>query len=450
MNQGQKMLDSAQALIKKTAEKMNLDSEMIKRLVEPEYVHEFSFKVKMDNGKDKIFKGWRIQHNSALGPYKGGIRFHPETVREEVQALATLMSIKCAVAGLPYGGGKGGVAVDPKTLSKAELERLSREYVKKIAHFIGEDVDVPAPDVNTNSEIISWMIDEYQKIKGYKSLATFTGKPVSMGGSLGRTEATGRGGLFVLQALIKKIIASTPNFFDAMGTPTPLKRKKIGVSANLEEKVPSLENITIAVQGFGNVGYYFAKLAEKEGFKIVAVSDSKGGVYVKDGLSVEKTMECKKEKGMVAGCYCKGSVCDIKYGRTISNEELLELPVDILVPAALENVINEKNMNKIKAKIILEMANGPLIEEAYEYLSKKGVIIIPDVLANAGGVTVSYLEWVQNKAGFYWSEEEVNSKLKVMMERAFEAIWEKSVSRKIPLKEAAFEVAIERIVKAMV
>ncbi len=440
MNTGQKMLESAQALIKKTAEKMNLDSEMIKRLVEPEYVHEFSFKVKMDNGKDKVFKGWRIQHNSALGPYKGGIRFHPETVREEVQALATLMSIKCAVAGLPYGGGKGGVAFDPKTLSKAELERLSREYVKKIAHFIGEDVDVPAPDVNTNPEIMSWMIDEYQKIKGYKSPATFTGKPVSMGGSLGRTEATGRGGLFVLQALIKKIIASTPNFFDAMGTPTPLKRKKIGVSENLEEKVPSPKNITIAVQGFGNVGYYFAKLAYEAGFKIVAISDSKGGVYDEKGINPEKIMAYKKKTGKVSEFS----------GKEVTNEKLLELPVDILVPAALENVINEKNMSKIKAKIILEMANGPLTEEAYQYLSKKGVIIVPDVLANSGGVTVSYLEWVQNKAGFYWSEEEVNSKLKVMMERAFEAIWQKSVSRKIPLKEAAFEVAIERISKAMV
>jgi glutamate dehydrogenase/leucine dehydrogenase len=417
--QGKKMLESAQALIKKTAEKMKLDEEVVNRVIEPEFAHEFALTVTMDNGKKKVFKGWRIQHNSALGPYKGGIRFHHDTVREEVQALATLMSIKCAVAGLPYGGGKGGVKVDPKKLSKTELERLSRAFSARIAHVIGEDIDVPAPDVNTTPEIMSWMVDEYQKIKGYKSPATFTGKPVAMGGSLGRTEATGRGGLFVLQALIEKL---------------KIKNKKL----------------TIAVQGFGNVGYYFAKLSEEEGFKILAVSDSKGGVYVKDGLSVEATLRCKKEKGMVAGCYCKGSVCDIKYGRTISNNELLELPVDILVPAALENVINEKNMKNIKAKIIVEMANGPITEEAYEYLSKKGTIIVPDVLANSGGVTVSYLEWVQGKAGYWWSEKEVNNKLEEMIVRAFNAIWDRSVKNKIPLKQAAFEVAIERITSAMV
>ena len=416
MNPGQKMLESAQALITKTAKKMQLDEEMIKRLIEPEFSHEFVLTITMDNGKKRVFKGWRIQHNSALGPYKGGIRFHRDTVREEVQALATLMSIKCAVAGLPYGGGKGGIVVDPKTLSKVELERLSRAFAARIAHIIGENVDVPAPDVNTTPEIMGWMLDEYQKIIGYKSPATFTGKPVSMGGSLGRTEATGRGGLFVLQALLEKIRHQT--------------------AKNLVSS--SFNDLTIAVQGFGNVGYYFAKLSAEEGFKIVAVSDSKGGVYVRDGLSVETTLECKKKKGMVAG------------GKSITNEELLELPVDILVPAALENVINDQNMKKIKAKIILEMANGPITEEAYEYLSKKGVVIIPDVLANSGGVTVSYLEWVQGKAGYFWSEKEVNEKLKVMIERAFEAVWQKSIAKKMPLKQAAFEVALERITQAFV
>jgi len=417
------MLESAQALITKTAERMRLDSEMIKRLIEPEFSHEFALTITMDSGRQKVFKGWRIQHNSALGPYKGGIRFHPETVREEVQALATLMSIKCAVAGLPYGGSKGGIVVDPKKLSKGELERLSRAFAGRIARVIGVDVDIPAPDVNTTPQIMAWMIDEYQKVVGYKSPGTFTGKPVTIGGSLGRTEATGRGGLFVLQALLKK---------------------------RANHNSPLQKNLTIAVQGFGNVGYYFAKLAEAEGFKIVAVSDSKGGVYVGDGLSVETTMKCKREKGMVAGCYCRGSVCDLKSGRTISNEELLELPVDILVPAALENVISEKNMKKIKAKIILEMANGPITEEAYEYLSKQGVVIIPDVLANSGGVTVSYLEWVQGRQGYWWSEEEVNKKLEEMIVRAFRAIWDRSVEKKIPLKQAAFEVAIERITSAMV
>lgn len=401
------MLESAQALITKTAEKMELDREMIKRLIEPEFAHEFALTITMDSGKKKVFKGWRIQHNSALGPYKGGIRFHPETVREEVQALATLMSIKCAVAGLPYGGGKGGIVVDPKKLSKPELERLSRAFANRIAHVIGEDIDVPAPDVNTTPEIMSWMIDEYQKIIGRKSPATFTGKPVSMGGSLGRTEATGRGGLFVLLALLAK-----------------LKKKSKGT--------------TVAVQGFGNVGYYFAKLASEVGFKVVAISDSKSGVYDKNGIDLDRALKNKKEKGTVS------------YGKTISNEELLELDVDVLVPAALENMVNEKNMAKIKADIIVEMANGPLTQEAYEYLAKKGKVIVPDVLANSGGVTVSYLEWVQGKAGYYWSEKEVNDKLKEMITRAFEAIWKKSVEKKMPLKQAAFEVALERITSAMV
>lgn len=429
MNQGQKMLESAQALIINTAKKLKLGKEKIKRLIEPEYIHEFTFEVKMNNGEKKVFKGWRIQHNSALGPYKGGIRFHPNTTKEEVQALATLMTIKCAVAGLPYGGGKGGVMVDPKVLSETELERLSREYVKKIAYFIGENLDIPAPDVNTNSQIMAWMIDEYQKIKGIKSPATFTGKPIEMGGSLGRSEATGRGGVIVLKALLSKLSSNNQN-------------------QNFKQFKNS--KLTIAVQGFGNVGYHFAKIAEYEGFKIVAVSDSKGGVFVKDGLSVETTLKCKKEKGTVAGCYCKGSVCDVKFGQTITNEQLLELPVDILVPAAMENVISEKNMKNIKAKIIVEMANGPITEEAYQYLTKKGVIIIPDVLANSGGVIVSYLEWVQGKQGYWWSEEEVNDRLNEMMKKAFEKIWQKKIEKNISLKEGAFEMALEKIIKAMV
>lgn len=414
-NTGDEMLKTAQDIITDAAEAVGLDKGRIETLVEPEMVHEFTMPVRMDDGTIRNIKGWRIQHNSALGPYKGGIRFHPGVCRSEVQALATLMSIKCAVVGLPYGGGKGGVVVDPKSLSKTELERVSRAYARKIAPFIGPDLDVPAPDVNTNPTIMAWMQDEYENVVGHKSPATFTGKPVNRGGSLGRTEATGRGGVIVLKAL-HSVLSSLP------------------------------EHPTIAVQGYGNVGYYFAEIAHDEGYTVVAVSDSKGGVHVAEGLDPQTTHACKEEKGSVAGCYCKGSVCDVKFGKTISNEELLTLDVDILVPSALENAINSGNMKDIKAKVIIEMANGPITEEAYEYLTKKGVVIVPDVLANAGGVSVSYLEWVQGKQGYWWTESEVNAKLEQIMEKAFHEIWKKSQTKKISLKKAAFEVAIERIV----
>src|SRR3989344_3820096 len=433
MNTGRKMLESAQAIILKTAKSLKLANELIERLIQPNVIHELNFSV----GK-KIYKGFRIQHNNNLGPYKGGIRFHPNVSHEEVQALATLMTIKCAVVGLPFGGGKGGVIVNPKTLSESELKDLSLAYVRAISNFIGPELDVPAPDVNTNPKIMAWMVDEFIKLKvkneklkiNEKTLnklrATFTGKPINIGGSLGRTEATGRGGVFILKALLNK-----------------LKNSKV---YNLK-----FNNLTVAVQGYGNVGYYFSKLANQEGFKVVSVSDSKGAVLVKEGLDPDTTMNCKKEKGSVAGCYCKGSVCDIRFGRTISSESLLELPVDILVPAALENVINESNMKKIKAKIIVEMANGPVTEKAYRYLTKQGVIIIPDVLANSGSVTVSYLEWYQNMHGERWSEDKVNNKLKIMMDSAFNSIWEKASKFKaLDLKRAAFEVAIERIVNKMV
>lgn len=441
-NTGIKMLESAQAIILKTAIRLNLSKELTDRLIQPNVIHELNFSV-----GNTIYKGYRIQHNNNLGPYKGGIRFHPNVSREEVQALATLMTIKCAVAGLPYGGGKGGVVINPKNLSEKQLEALSRAYARAISNFIGPELDVPAPDVNTNPKIMEWMSDEYEKIvkNSYKSLkiadrtnpnylqplktnsnylrATFTGKPINYGGSLGRTEATGRGGVIVLKSLITKLNSQSK-------------------SNNL--KIPQL---TVAVQGYGNVGYYFAKIGAEEGFKIIGASDSKGAILVKNGLDPALTLKCKKDKGTVAGCYCVGSVCDIRFGKTISNDEIQELPVDILVPAALENTINKDNMKKIKAKIIVEMANGPVTEDAYDYLSKKGVIIIPDVLANSGGVTVSYLEWLQNMHNEKWSEEKVNKKLQIFMDKAFAAIWKKAITYEfLDLKRAAFEVAIERIV----
>lgn len=421
------MLQTAQNTIIKTGKVMGLSNETIDRLVQPNAIHEFVLQVKMDTGKKQLFKAYRIQHNNNLGPYKGGVRFHANVSRDEVQALATLMTIKCAVAGLPYGGGKGGIIFNPKEVSEGELKRISEEFARAIAPIIGPEVDVPAPDVNTNGQIMKWMTDEYIKSQGanLKSKynitqlhSTFTGKQIEEGGTLGRTEATGRGGVAILEALLAK-----------------QNKDKSGIK--------------IAVQGFGNVGYYFAKIAAEQGMHVMAVSDSKGGITGKDGLDVAKIMECKKEKGNVAGCYCVGGVCDIKQGKKISNEELLELPVDVLVPAALENVINIDNMHKIQAKIIIEMANGPISEEAYDYLTKKGVVIVPDVLANSGGVAVSYLEWYQNMNGQIWTEQKVNDKLYGMMKTAFEEIWKTYEKRKTSLKQAAFETAIGRIMQKM-
>lgn len=434
------MLKTAQNTIIKTGRGMGLSQEVIERLVQPDSIHEFILQVAMDNGKKRLFSAFRIQHNDNLGPYKGGIRFHPNVSRDEVQALATLMTIKCAVAGLPYGGGKGGVIFNPKEYSERELERISKAFAKAISPIIGPEVDVPAPDVNTNGQIMKWMTDEYinQNLKSKSKYsktqlrATFTGKMITEGGTLGRTEATGRGGVAITESLLAKL-----------------------------KKDP--KQMKVAVQGFGNVGFYYAKIAEERGFTIVAVSDSKGGVtsvnQLKSAetsaalggsvitLDIEKIMSCKKEKGEVAGCYCVGGVCDIKQGKKITNEELLGLHVDILVPAALENVINKENMHTIRAKIIIEMANGPVSEDAYDYLTKKGVLIIPDVLANSGGVAVSYLEWYQNMKGQTWSEEKVNKKLHMMMSDAFEEIWRTYQKRKTSLKQAAFETAIGRIIK---
>ncbi len=416
------MLKTAQNTIIKTGKNLGYSQEVIDRLVQPNAIHEFNLQVKMDNGKKKLFTAFRIQHNNNLGPYKGGIRFHPNVSRDEVQALATLMTIKCAVAGLPYGGGKGGIIFNPKEYSEKELERISKAFAKAISPIIGPEVDVPAPDVNTNGQIMKWMTDELivqrKKLKVESSKlkqlrATFTGKMIKEGGTLGRTEATGRGGVAIMEALLAKLISNPQS---------PISHK------------------TIAVQGFGNVGYYFAKIAQERGFTIVAVSDSKGGVIAEsrkskvESLDIEKIMECKKEKGELVG-------------KKITNEELLELNVDILVPAALENVINKENMHKIRAKIIIEMANGPVSEDAYDYLTKKGVLIIPDVLANSGGVAVSYLEWYQNMKGQTWSEEKVNKKLHTMMSDAFEEIWRTYQKRKTSLKQAAFETALGRIIK---
>ena len=431
----------------------------IEILKQPQRILNVTIPVKMDDGKISIFQGYRVQHNNARGPYKGGIRYHHNVSMDEVKALAFWMAMKCAVADLPLGGAKGGVIVDPKTLSEGELERLSRGYARAIADCIGPDKDVPAPDVNTTGQIMGWMVDEYINAKCQmlnakltkkekdKLRATFTGKLIKDGGSEGREEATGLGGLFVLQAVLAEIksqISNSKNQINAKSKIQNAKRLELG-AWSLDFSRP----LTVAVQGFGNVGYNVAKFLDEAGITVVAVSDSKGGIYVRDGLSPTKTLECKQKTGKLAGCYCKGSVCDVKGGKQITNEELLALPVDILVPSALESVITGANASRVKAKVVLEMANGPTTPEADTLLYKRGIVVIPDILANSGGVTVSCFEWEQNLKGEHWTKDAVNKELKTKMEAATGVIWDTTKKLKTDLRTAAFIVALERIVQAM-
>jgi glutamate dehydrogenase/leucine dehydrogenase len=397
---------------------LGLDSSLKSLLQKPQKVIEVNFPVKMDSGQVRIFRGFRVQFNNARGPYKGGIRFHPEVNLSEVKALAAWMTIKCAVVDIPFGGGKGGVVVDSKKLSEREVEELSRAYVRTTYQDLGPDRDIPAPDVNTNSKIMAWMVEEYQKLnsKNQKYLATFTGKPVELGGSEGRVEATGAGGVYVLASLAKKL--KTQN-----------------------------SKLKVGVQGFGNVGYHFAQLAQKAGFKIIAVSDSKGGAIINEKLKmknekldIERVAEWKRKTGSVVG---------FPGTQMITNDQLLITKCDVLVPAALENVINAKNAKKIQAKVVLEMANGPVAPKADKILKEKGILSIPDVLANSGGVTVSYFEWVQNKKGERWSKNKVLSELKDKIARAFNDIWDESKKKKISLRQAAYVLAVSRIVEAI-
>ncbi|NCN83139.1 MAG: glutamate dehydrogenase [Candidatus Pacebacteria bacterium CG10_big_fil_rev_8_21_14_0_10_42_12] len=388
----------------------------VELLKQPEQFHEGSLEITLDSGKKQSFKAFRSQHNSARGPYKGGIRFHPGVTKEEVQALSLWMSWKTAAVNIPYGGAKGGIIVDPKKLSLAELEKLSRAYVRFLGTTVGPWIDVPAPDVNTTPQIMAWMVDEYELMMRESNtaqlqnpLASFTGKPLELGGSQGREEATGLGGVYVLEELAKKL---------------GWKRK---------------QDITIAIQGFGNVGYWFAYHAKAAGYKVVAVSDSKSGVFVPNGLDPEQTHANKQQTGKLAS----------SASEQISNEALLELDVDVLVPAALENVITVETAPKIKAKTIIEMANGPTTPEADEILAVRGIRVIPDILANAGGVSTSYFEWVQNLAGYYWSKEEVLAKLQPLMIAAFEDIWSVYEQEKTTVRLAAYQVAVKRVIDAL-
>lgn len=380
------------------------NKEFISRLLQPNREIRISIPIKMDNGSFKIFEGYRVQYNNARGPYKGGIRYHQDTDINEVKALAFWMTLKCAVVNIPMGGGKGGITVNPKELSKGELEKLSRGWVKGMAGVIGPKIDVPAPDVNTTGEIMAWMVDEYSKITGDKTNAVITGKPIEIGGSEGRGPATGLGGVYSFDIIRKKL--SLP------------------------------ESCKIVIQGFGNVGGNAAEILSNNGHKIIALSDSKGAIIKEDGIDIKALNEYKKENGQISGF--PGS-------KNISNEELLTLECDVLMPAALENQITENNAKDVKAKLIVELANGPTTPEADDILFERNIIVIPDILANAGGVTVSTFEWEQNLKGEHWTESEVFEKLKKIMEEETELIYSRAQELKTDMRRSAFVVALERI-----
>jgi len=401
---------------KKDGKESVINSSEMEILRHPQKVLEVSIPVMMDNGNIKIFDGYRVQYNDIRGPFKGGIRFHPQVDLDEVKSLSFWMTIKCAVANIPYGGGKGGVTVDVRELSQGEIERLTRGYVRGIFDSVGPDRDVPAPDIYTNPQIMAWFMDEYSHIAGKNTPACVTGKPVEIGGSKGRDTATGFGAFIVLDNILKKI-----------------KTKPI-------RQAQGRKGITIAIQGFGNAGTHFAEKAQRKGYKIIAASDSKGGVFSPKGLDVSK-LEAHKQK--------TGSVLNFPGAKNISNEELLEMKVDVLVPAALESVITEKNVSKIKAKIILEIANGPVSLGASEELFKKKTLIIPDVLANSGGVIVSYFEWLQNLSHAYWDLEEVSRKLDKQLTDATDAVWKNMQDYKVDMRTGAYVLAIHRIVEAL-
>lgn len=398
------------------------ESDILSRLKTPDRILEFEISFGGDDGAVKRFSAWRVQWNNTLGPYKGGIRFHPDASKDEVMALALLMTIKNAVAGLPYGGGKGGVRVDPRSLSRRELELLSREYARGVFEYVGPDKDIPAPDVGTTPEIIDWMTDEFSKLAGHWEPAAFTGKSVEKGGSKGREVATGFGGYIVLREFLKL--------------------------RNSEREIKN-SSLTVAVQGFGNVGMNFARIAAKNGMKIVALSDSKGAIYDPDGLDVEELIKIQEDRGVLNNKRCSLEEAGSGKCRVISNEELLGLDVDVLVPAALENQITAENSANIRAKVILELANGPTTADADAILEKRGIDVIPDILANSGGVVGSYFEWLQSKERNWWDEETVLKKIEDIMVKAFAGIKETKEEKNLLWRKAAYVRAISRIAEAM-
>ncbi|MEE9212078.1 MAG: Glu/Leu/Phe/Val dehydrogenase [Phycisphaeraceae bacterium] len=396
----------------------DIDPEALQRLKHPKAILQVSIPVRMDDGSLRIFEGYRVRHDDTRGPTKGGIRYHPNVSLDEVKALAFWMTCKCAVVGIPYGGAKGGIIVNPKELSRLELERLSRGFIQHMADFIGPDIDIPAPDVYTNSMIMGWMMDEYSKIKRQHVPAVITGKPIELGGSLGRDDATGRGAYYCIKELEQR----------HKWTPAHTR---------------------VAVQGFGNAGQAVARLLHADGYKVVAVSDSKGGIYKPEGFDVPSLVQFKNESRQLKAVYCDGAFCEMVEADTISNEELLELEVDLLIPAALENQLTAANADRIKAKTIVEVANGPTASDADDTLWARGTRVVPDILANAGGVTVSYFEWLQNRQGFYWPIEQVHEQLHQIMAREFAAVYDMANAKNISMRTAAYAHGLNRIGRAI-
>ena len=408
------VFEMAQAQVKNACDKLGMEPQVYELLKEPRRVIEVNIPVKMDDGSIKVFKGYRSQHCDAVGPTKGGIRFHPNVSLEEVKALSIWMTFKCSVTGIPYGGGKGGIIVDPSELSEGELERLSRGYIDGIYKLIGEKVDVPAPDVNTNGKIMSWMVDEYNKLVGVSSIGVLTGKPVEFGGSLGRNEATGYGVAVTVRE----------------------SAKKMGID---------MTHAKIAVQGFGNVGAFTVKNIQKLGGTVVAVAEWAKevvpyAIYKEDGLDFQAMWDYRAEKG---------NLVDFPGSKMISMDEFWSAQVDVVVPAALENSIDAAVAEKIQAKLVCEAANGPTTPEGDEVLNRKGIILTPDILTNAGGVTVSYFEWVQNLYGYYWSEAEVEAKEDEAMVKAFEALWAIKEEYGVTMRESAYMHSVKRVATAM-
>ncbi|CAH0195124.1 MULTISPECIES: Glu/Leu/Phe/Val dehydrogenase [Bacillaceae] len=403
------LLDSTQVVIKEALDKLGYSEEVFELLKEPLRMLTVRIPIKMDDNSTKIFTGYRAQHNDAVGPTKGGIRFHPEVDEEEVKALSMWMSLKCGIVNLPYGGGKGGIICDPRQMSIGELERLSRGYVRAISQIVGPTKDIPAPDVYTNSQIMAWMMDEYSRIREHDSPGFITGKPLVLGGSHGREKATAQGVTICIEEAAK--------------------RKGI-----------ELKGARIIVQGFGNAGSFLAKFMHDAGAKVIGISDAYGAIYKPEGLDIDYLLDKRDSFGTVTTLF----------DNTITNQELLEQDCDILVPAAISNQITKENAHLIKAQIVVEAANGPTTLEATKILTERNVLLVPDVLASSGGVTVSYFEWVQNNQGYYWEDAEVQTKLKELLVNSFNQVYEMSETRKVDMRLAAYMVGVRKMAEASI